>query len=106
MSFIASKLFWWAANPGNVLLALLCLGLLALLLGRRRLGLWLVSVVTALCLLVTLLPTGAWLLVPLENRFPPPSLPNRIDGILVLGGSINPILSVARRQPVLTDSAE
>jgi uncharacterized SAM-binding protein YcdF (DUF218 family) len=45
--------------------------------------------------------------LPLENRFPPPSaLPDRIDGIVVLGGSINPILSVARRQPVLTDSAE
>jgi uncharacterized SAM-binding protein YcdF (DUF218 family) len=106
MSFIASKLFWWAANPGNVLLALLCLGLLALWLGRRRLGLWLVSLVTALCLLVTLLPIGSWLLLPLENRFPAPHLPAHIDGIVVLGGSINPILSAARHQPILTDSAE
>jgi uncharacterized SAM-binding protein YcdF (DUF218 family) len=107
MSFIASKLFWWAANPGNVLLALLCLGVLALLLGRRRLGLALVSTVTALCLAVTLLPVGAWLLLPLENRFPPPaSLPAQIDGIVVLGGSIDPILSAARGQPILTDSAE
>jgi uncharacterized SAM-binding protein YcdF (DUF218 family) len=106
MSFIASKLLWWAANPGNLLLALLCLGLVALWLGRRRLGLWLVSVVTAVCLLVTVLPVGAWLLVPLENRFPVPVLPARIDGVVVLGGSIDPVLSAARHQPILTDSAE
>lgn len=106
MSFIASKLFWWAANPGNVLLALLCLGLVALLLGRRRLGQGLVSVVALVGLAVTVLPVGSWLLLPLENRFPAPALPDRIDGIVVLGGSINPALSVARGQPILTDSAE
>ena len=106
MSFVASKLFWWAVNPGNVLLALLCLGLVALLAGRRRLGVWLIGLVTLLCLSVTVLPVGAWMLRPLENRFPAPDLPDRIDGIIVLGGAINPILSAARGQPVLTDSAE
>jgi uncharacterized SAM-binding protein YcdF (DUF218 family) len=106
MSFVASKLFWWTVNPGNVLLALLCLGLLALVLGRSRLGVRLVALVTALCLAVTVLPVGPWLLRPLENRFPPTDVPERIDGIIVLGGSINPVLSAARRQPILTDSAE
>ncbi len=106
MSFVASKLFWWTANPGNVLLGLLCLGLLALVLGRIRLGIRLVGLVTALCLSVTVLPIGTCLLRPLEDRFPPAVVPERIDGIIVLGGSINPILSAARRQPVLTDSAE
>ena len=106
MSFVASKLFWWTVNPGNVLLALLCLGLVALLAGRRRLGVWLIGLVTVLCLAVTVLPLGSWLLRPLENRFPAVDVPDRLDGIIVLGGAINPILSAARRQPVLTDSAE
>ncbi|MBI3516646.1 MAG: YdcF family protein [Proteobacteria bacterium] len=106
MSFIASKLFWWAVNPGNVLLALLCLGLVALLAGRRRLGVWLIGFVTVLGLAVTVLPLGAWILRPLENRFPAVDVPDRLDGIIVLGGAINPGLSVARGQPVLTDSAE
>src|SRR5258706_10791139 len=106
MSFVASKLFWWTVNPGNVLLALLCLGLVALLAGRRRLGVWLIGLVTVLCLAVTVLPLGAWMLRPLENRFPAIDVPDRLDGIIVLGGAINPILSAARRQPVLTDSAE
>ncbi len=106
MAFVASKLFWWTVNPGNVLLALLCLGLIALLLRRVRLGIWLVGIVTALGLAVTVLPMGSWLLRPLENRFPATALPAQIDGIIVLGGSINPVLSAARHQPILTDSAE
>src|SRR5215471_9683981 len=106
MSFLASKLFWWTVNPGNVLLALLCLGLVALLAGRRRLGTWLVGLVTLACLIVTVMPIGAWLLRPLENRFPAIAVPDRVDGIIVLGGAINPVLSAARRQPILTDSAE
>ena len=106
MSFVASKLFWWTVNPGNVLLALLCLGLVALLAGRRRLGVWLVGLVTVACLVVTVMPLGSWLLRPLENRFPATAPPDRLDGIIVLGGAINPVLSAARRQPILTDSAE
>ncbi len=106
MSFVASKLFWWTVNPGNVLLALLCLGLVALLAGRRRLGVWLIGLVTVLCLAVTVLPLGSWLLRPLENRFPAVDVPDRLDGIIVLGGAINPALSAVRRQPILTDSAE
>jgi uncharacterized SAM-binding protein YcdF (DUF218 family) len=106
MSFVASKLFWWIANPSNVLLALLCVGLIALLIGWRRAGVRLVGLATGLALLVTVLPVGPWLLGPLENRFPAPALPPHVDGIVVLGGSINPVLSAARGQPILTDSAE
>ena len=106
MSFFLSKLFWWIASPSNVLLALLCVGFLALLVGWRRWGMRLVGLATALAVFVTVLPVGAWLLGPLENRFPVPALPARVDGIVVLGGSINPVLSAARHQPILTDSAE
>lgn len=33
-----------------------------------------------------LLPLGPWALMPLEQRFARPDLPNSIDGVLVLGG--------------------
>ncbi|MBV8166887.1 MAG: YdcF family protein [Alphaproteobacteria bacterium] len=106
MSFFLSKLFWWIASPSNVLLALLCAGFVALLVGWRRWGMRLVGLATGLAVFVTVLPVGPWLLLPLENRFPVPTLPARVDGIVVLGGSINPVLSAARHQPILTDSAE
>lgn len=106
MTFFASKLFWWTANPANILLALLCIGCVALWTGRRRLGLSCVALVTLVGLTVTFLPVGSWLLLPLENRFRATTLPAKVDGIIVLGGSINPVLSAERAQPVVTDSAE
>lgn len=106
MSFAASKILWWIVNPGNLLLLLLCLSLFALLLGRHRIGTALLAIATMACLAVTVMPVRTWVLRPLENRFPPPSQPDRVDGIIVLGGMINAELSADRGQPVLTDSAE
>src|SRR5260221_5775712 len=108
MGFTISKLFWWFANPGNFLLGVLCLGMLALLLGRRRLAGWLIGLVTVAGLAITLLPVRVWVLQPLENRFPivPPQTLSRVDGVIVLGGAINTLLSQQRGQPQLTESSE
>lgn len=106
MSFAASKILWWIANPGNLLLLALCLALLCRLLGWRRTGMGLIVAVTTACLLVTVLPLRVWVLRPLENRFAFPASLARVDGVIVLGGMINAELSVDRGQPVLTDSAE
>ena len=73
--FAFSKLAWVLIQPSNLLLLLLVLAALSLLLGNRRIGTWLLCGVTVVLLAVTLLPVGAWLLLPIENRFPPPVLP-------------------------------
>ncbi len=107
MSFAASKLLWLVVNPGNVLLILLCAGALLLRTRRERLGRRLVGLAALAALLVTLLPLGRWLQAPLENRFPPPArLPERVDGIVALGGAMDQFLTVARGQPALRDDAE
>ncbi len=107
MGFTVSKLFWWFANPGNLMLGLLCLGVVALALGRRRLGAGLVVLVTAAGLAITVLPLRTWVLRPLEDRFPIVAKPlPRVDGVVVLGGAINTALSAERGQPQLTESAE
>jgi uncharacterized SAM-binding protein YcdF (DUF218 family) len=57
--------------------------------------------------MLAFLPIGLWLLVPLEDRFPPPEqLPDRPDGIVVLAGAEEPAISQARAQPTISDSAE
>lgn len=108
MTFAASKLLWFVADPGNVLLILLCAG--ALLLGtrtRQRLGRRLVGLAALAGLAITVVPLGAWLHVPLENRFPVPArLPDRVDGVVVLGGAVDQFLTVARGQPALRAEAE
>lgn len=54
----------------------------------------------------SILPLGSLLLRPLEERFPKPELPVTVDGIVVLGGSVDPPLSTERGEPALNDAAE
>lgn len=105
--FVVMKILEMLMAPLNlVLLALLAA---AILLGCGRLvwGRRLVQATVVFLLLVAALPWTDWLLVPLENRVPPPAaLPERVDGIVVLGGAIDPVLSAERKQPALNDAAE
>ena len=52
-------------------------------------------------------PLGNWLLYPLESRFPPwDAARGAPDGIVVLGGSIDPDLSAAHGVAVVRSSAD
>lgn len=105
--FVLSKVFWWFASPGNLILALITLGALALLLRRLRLARWSMIFAAILALSITFLPVRGWVLGPLEDRFPfPDPLPAHVDGVIVLGGSVDPELSAERHQPALGASAE
>ena len=55
---------------------------------------------------LTLLPLRQWVVAPLESRFPTPSLPHEVTGIIILGGALDPKLSRLRGQAVLNDAAE
>jgi len=104
--FTLSKLFWALIQPSNVILFLLVLATFALLWGYRRLGGWLVAGVTAVLVAITVLPIGTWLLIPIERRFPPPALPDHIDGVVVLGGAVDGGKSAIWQQIALNEAAE
>ncbi len=107
MFFYASKIFWFLVAPGNLLLILLVAGTLLLWIGRRRSGRGLITLAAVLWLGVAIVPAGTWMVVHLEERFPPPDrLPAAVDGIIVLGGLLDPAVSVARGQVALTAAAE
>ena len=106
MLFTLSKVFWAVASPGNFLLLLLLTGF-ALKKARPRASQLLQALVTFSLLLIASLRVGEWGARPLEQRFPVPAmLPEKLDGIVVLGGSISPSVSVTRQRPALTDHAE
>jgi uncharacterized SAM-binding protein YcdF (DUF218 family) len=97
MFYVVSKLLWPFVQPSNLLLLLLLLAVLLLWRGQRRLGGPLLGVASGALLLVGVLPVGQWLLLPLENRFPVPAdLPARIDGVVMLGGVMDPKIAEAR----------
>lgn len=61
----------------------------------------------ALLLGTAFLPVPNLVLAPLEDRFPLPlHLPDRVEGIIVLGGAVDPIETVTRGIPSLNDAAE
>jgi uncharacterized SAM-binding protein YcdF (DUF218 family) len=104
--FVLSKLFWAVVQPSNFLLLLLVIGSVGLLLGYRLVGTWLICLATAVLASITLLPIGAWLLIPIENRFPVPELTERVDGVVMLGGAVEAHTSAGRAQTALNEAAE
>lgn len=104
MTFIISKLLWLVAAPGNVLLLILLFGVLRAVRSGRRRGFVAIAAATLGFCLIALLPIGAWIAAPLEDRFPV-AMPQRVDGIIVLGGSVDPVLSEARGQAAVTSAA-
>ena len=97
MFFYLTKTFWFFIQPLNLAVFLLAAGWLLALLGRRRLG-GLTSFLAALILLLSAWTSiGAMMLNPLEERFQrPASLPEKIDGIVVLGGGFEGAINLVR----------
>ena len=90
-----------------LLLLLALLGLLLVIRERRRTGIACLSAALGAYAAIALLPVGAWLMAPIENRFPPPqSLPASVTGIIVLGGAVETEIAAARGQPALNAAAE
>ena len=81
--FALSKFLWLFAAPSRVLLLAALVGLV---LRRRALALGALGVLAA----AAILPLGGFALSRLEATFPPMPAPARIDGILVIGGALNP----------------
>lgn len=104
--FAASKIFWLLARPNTLALLLLGIGV-GLLVAGRRAGRWPALLGLAWYGGVLLTPLAAWLTLPLEDRFARPALPpQRVDGVIVLGGAVEQALTEARGLPALNGAAE
>ena len=96
MFFYLSKVFWFFVQPLNLTIFLLLAGLVAAMIGRRRLA------VTGSVLAFLILGLSAWtslgamMLNPLEERFARPPLPEKVDGIVVLGGGFEGAINLVR----------
>lgn len=108
MFFLISKLFIPLETPSDLLLLILLVGLLGLWSARfRRAGTAMIAFSALSFLVITLVPVSAWMTAPLEDRFPRPrTLPDHVDGIIVLGGAINPVTTARRGIPSLNSAAE
>jgi uncharacterized SAM-binding protein YcdF (DUF218 family) len=106
MGFIAAKLLRFLLAPGNLLVLLLAWGTIRLMRSRNGRGRALLASVTAVLVAIAVLPLGQWMIAPLERRFPVPILPERVDGIVLLGGAVEPRLMAGRIDPVVDSAAD
>lgn len=106
MFFVVSKIFWFVAEPLSLLVALGVIGVVLGLTRFARAGRALTAGAAIALAIGLLTPLGAALMRPLEDRFPqhaangpPPT------GIIVLGGSVSPPLTEARKQVSILGAA-
>lgn len=107
MFYSVSKIFWLMFHPISIIAILLIISLIFLLLNFKITG----SVVLAIALVSLFIGAytnlGSQLLRPLEERFPKSAaLPEKIDGIIVLGGFIINDISENRQITELNSAAD
>jgi len=105
--FIFSKTIGVMLLPINFLIGLGVLGAVLLATRVARLGCRLLVAAIGLLAVVGFSPLGNLLLYPLEQRFPPwDAIAGAPDGIIVLGGPVDPDLSLAHHMPAVTSSPD
>ncbi|WP_428673244.1 YdcF family protein [Roseibium sp.] len=107
MFFYLAKVGYFLIEPSNFLIMLTLFGLLLVAAGRRRrpglLMVWTGIVMLAVC---GFSPAANWLILPLEERFSRPVELEGYDGIIVLGGAVDTIVTGGRGDTALTNSGE
>ena len=105
--FYLSKLLWLIFAPDSLFVILLCIGLILLITKKYQKAQLLLTILTVFTLIISIFPIGGWLLYPLETHFETnPKLPEKIEGIIILGGSIKAQNSAAWQQLETNDYHE
>jgi uncharacterized SAM-binding protein YcdF (DUF218 family) len=95
--FYFSKIFWFFIQPLNLVVLLLALSLLAGYGGWRKLSRSIALLTFLILAASSWTSLGALMLNPLEERFPRPDLPDKVAGIIVLGGGFEGAINLARQ---------
>jgi uncharacterized SAM-binding protein YcdF (DUF218 family) len=107
MFFVLSKILGFFALPSNILIALGVAGVVLMATRYARAGRRLAGASIILLAIAGLSPLGNALILPLEQRFPPwDATRGAPDGIVVLGGAFDTVVSAGRGEIALTDAAE
>lgn len=104
--FFLSKLAWWFIEPSNAVVFAIGAAIVLLFAGRIRTGRNILLAVAVFVGVLSLLPIPDIVVGTLEQRFPRPDpLPERIDGIILLGGAQIPRMTKEYGTPALNGSA-
>ncbi len=93
---VLTRIFWTIAQPVSLVALLLVLGLVLMGLKRRKLAAGAIAVATLVLALCSFTSFAYVVIAPLESRFVRPAEPERINGIVVLGGGMDSGVNQAR----------
>ena len=107
MSFYLSKILWLIVNPFNIFIFITLFTMFLYFINLRRLSLIIYLINFIFIALISFLPIGSYLTYIIEKEFHTNTkIPERVDGILILGGATNPLLFKEFDQISLNGSAE
>ena len=110
MFFYLSKIVWFFLQPSAFCAFLIIAGIILTKTRWQRLGKIAVRVGAVGILLVAFSPFGRQLMIPLEDRFPLITFEDqkkqKVDGIVVLGGTVHMYVSDQRGVPSIVSGAE
>ena len=107
LSFVLPRLAWLLVRPSTLLLLASLAAVALVWAGRVRWGRRLAAVTALAVAACVLLPVDEALTLPLEQRFVRPDpAPGHVDGIVVLGGAVDPYLTAEHGTPSLNADAE
>lgn len=101
-----NEALWGLLQPSTLLVLLVVLALAATWLRWLAVAATLLTVFLVIVAAVVLLPVGEWLGAPLETRVAAAPLPDRADGIVVLGGGVDWRVTRERGQLALNAAGE
>lgn len=108
MFFYLSKFIWTIIAPANALLFLTISILLALVFFKNKIRIHRVAMAFVVVLAgLFIFPIGNTALYAWESQYAPVTkLPEKIDGVIVLGGEIDPYISAERNQPTASPQTQ
>ncbi len=107
MFFELSKIFWFIANPSNLFFLLFAIASLSLWTQYSKLGRKILLVLVFSSSMISIFSVGDLMYFYLESRFPSINhLPPKINGVVIAGGIIDPILTHKRGDLALGSAVE
>tara|TARA_Y100001936_G_scaffold253442_1_gene318123 strand:+ start:20 stop:802 length:783 start_codon:yes stop_codon:yes gene_type:complete len=107
MSFYLSKTIWVLLNPFNIFILFTISTIILYLISFRKISITIFLINSLYLILISFFPVGDYLIYKIEKEYHSNiNIPDKLDGILILGGATNPSMYKEFNQISVNDSAE
>ena len=107
MSFFFSKIIWLILNPFNIFVFFNLLTIILFFFNLKKITITIFFINSFFLLIVSFFPIGNYLIYQIEKEYHSNiQIPEKLDGILILGGATNALMFKEYNQINVNDSAE